>query len=121
VIALLGLLLAQVTLGLFAVDVDGIESGPLSTYVSFDAGRAAAEWHEGVFDVLIWLIALHVVAVLYYVIFRKQNLVATMFHGSRAFPGEQPAPVESASPTRFVVGVVLAGALTWLVMRAFQF
>jgi len=42
VLVLLGLLLSQIVLGLFAVDVDGIESGPLSTYVSFDTGRAAA-------------------------------------------------------------------------------
>src|ERR1700726_3554826 len=40
VLALLGLLLAQVTLGLFSVDVDGIESGPLSHWVSFETGRA---------------------------------------------------------------------------------
>ncbi|MES1262768.1 MAG: cytochrome b/b6 domain-containing protein, partial [Peristeroidobacter soli] len=46
VLALLGLLLAQIVLGLFAVDVDGIESGPLSLYVSFETGRACAEWHE---------------------------------------------------------------------------
>ena len=38
VIALLVLLLTQVTLGLFAVDVDGLESGPLSHLVSFEAG-----------------------------------------------------------------------------------
>src|SRR5690606_40419623 len=39
VVALLLLLLIQVTLGLFAVDVDGLESGPLSHYVSFEVGR----------------------------------------------------------------------------------
>src|SRR5262245_40644327 len=36
VLALIALLSAQVVLGLFAVDVDGIESGPLSLYVSFE-------------------------------------------------------------------------------------
>src|SRR5688572_27938897 len=46
VVALLLLLLTQISLGLFAVDVDGLESGPLSHYVSFEAGRACAEWHE---------------------------------------------------------------------------
>ena len=65
VVALLLLLLTQVTLGLFAVDVDGLESGPLSHLVSFEAGRACAEWHETVFDVLVWVIGLHVAAVLF--------------------------------------------------------
>ena len=43
VLALLALLATQIVLGLFAVDVDGIESGPLSLYVSFDAGRSCGE------------------------------------------------------------------------------
>ncbi len=121
VVALLGLLLTQIVLGLFAVDVDGIESGPLSTYVSFDAGRLAAEWHDDLFAVLQWLIALHIVAVLYYVLFRKQNLVATMLHGKRAPSGESFDPVTPASTWRLVLGVVLACVLTWMVASAFQF
>jgi cytochrome b len=121
VVVLLALLFAQIVLGLFAVDVDGIESGPLSTYVSFDTGRIAADWHDSVFDVLLWLIGLHVAAVLYYLFFRKQNLVATMVHGQRAYPDEQPAPVQSATRLRFIVGALLAGVLTWMVTRAFQF
>ena len=121
VVALLGLLAAQVTLGLFAVDVDGIESGPLSTYVSFEAGRAAAEWHEAVFNVLMGFVVLHVVAVIYYVFFRKQSLVAAMVHGKRAYPEPQPQSMRSASWPRFLIGVVSAAAFTWMVARAFQF
>src|SRR5690606_5783275 len=43
VIALLLLLLTYITLCLFAVDVDGLESGSLSHYVSFEVGRACAK------------------------------------------------------------------------------
>ena len=121
VLALLGLLFAQIALGLFAVDVDGIESGPLSLYVSFDTGRAAAHWHDVLFDALLWLIGLHVAAVLFYLFYKKENLIAAMLHGKRAFPGGQPASVTTASWLRFVVGVLLAGLLTWMVSRAFQF
>jgi cytochrome b len=121
VVALLGLLAAQVVLGLFAVDVDGIESGPLSTYVSFEAGRAAAGWHEAVFNVLMGLVVLHVVAVIYYVFFRKQALVAAMVHGKRAYPEPQPQSMRSASWHRLLIGVVLAATLTWMAARAFQF
>jgi len=121
VIALLALLAAQVVLGLFAVDVDGIESGPLSTYVSFEAGRAAAGWHESVFNVLTAFIALHVVAVGYYVVVRKQALVAAMVHGKRAYPEPLPQPVRPASFARLLIGVVLAAGCTWMVARAFQF
>jgi cytochrome b len=121
VVALLGLLATQVVLGLFAVDVDGIESGPLSTFVSFEAGRAAAHWHEDIFNVLMALILLHVVAVIYYVFFRKQPLVAAMVHGKRAYPEPQPPPMQPASMVRLLLGITLATALTWWAARAFQF
>lgn len=113
VLALLLLLLSQVTLGLFAVDVDGLESGPLSHYVSFEAGRACAEWHETLFDVLVWVIALHIAAVLFYVIVKKQNLVAAMLHGHRDYSQQPTSTVRFASVTRVIVGVILAAALTW--------
>jgi len=121
VVALLVLLVAQITLGLFAVDVDGIESGPLSLYVSFEAGRVAAHWHCDLFNVLLGLIALHIIAVLYYVFFRKQALVAAMVHGERAYPPPPPAPVQPASLLRLIIGIVIAAAITWAVTRAFRF
>ena len=119
VVLMLALLVAQIVLGLFAVDVDGIESGPLSLYVSFDAGRAAARWHEYMFNALLWLVALHVLAIAYYLVMKRENLPAAMLHGTRSFPVEVQ-PVRRASATRFFLGVILAALLTWLVARAFQ-
>jgi len=121
VVALLLLLVAQITLGLFAVDIDGIESGPLSLYVSFEAGRVASHWHCDLFDVLLGLIALHLVAVAWYVFVRKQPLVAAMVHGERAYPEPQPAAVRTASLLRLAIGIVVAVVLTWMVTRAFRF
>jgi cytochrome b len=120
VLALLGLLLLQIVLGLFAVDVDGIESGPLSLYVSFEAGRVAAEWHDVVFNALLALIALHVVAVLYYLAVKRQNLIGTMVTGRRVYDGGM-APMTPASALRLVSGMLLATAITWAVSKAFQF
>lgn len=118
VLALLVLLLAQIVLGLFAVDVDGMESGPLSSYVSFQAGRLAAEWHEWVFNALMVVITLHLLAVLFY-LFRKQNLVGAMVTGTRSF--DSPVePVSRGSWLRLIIGIVLATGLTWAVSKAFQ-
>ena len=50
---------------------------------------------------------------------KKQNLGAAMLHGEREYPQPLPA-VQHASALRFVVGVVLATLLSWLVARAFQ-
>jgi cytochrome b len=120
VLALIVVMLFQVALGLFAVDVDGIESGPMSLYVSFETGRAAAEWHERVFNLLMGLIVLHVIAIGWYRFVKKEKLLEAMLHGARAYPAVLP-PVQSASAGRLVLGVVLATALTWAVSRAFDF
>jgi cytochrome b len=117
VVILLALLAAQVALGLFAVDVDGIESGPLSVFVSFDTGRAAASWHEQVFDLLTAFIVLHLVAVAYYSWFKRQKLVAAMVHGRHAVADHAAEPVVPASTTRFIIGVALACAMVWAVAR----
>lgn len=121
VMTLLLLLLTQVTLGLFAVDVDGIESGPLSHLVSFDAGRTCAELHDTVFDILVWVIVLHIAAVLAYVFLKKQNLIGAMIHGKRAYARPPEAEVAFASAVRFIVGVVLAAGLTWWIARGLEF
>jgi cytochrome b len=120
VLLLLALLLLQIGLGLFAVDVDGIESGPLSAWVSFQAGRAAAEWHELVFNVLVTVILLHVLAALYYLFVKRQNLIGGMVTGERAFAARVD-PVEHASIGRLVIGIVLSTALTWAISQGFQF
>jgi cytochrome b len=121
VIALLLLLMSQVVLGLFAVDVDGIESGPLSNYVSFDAGRVCAHWHRINFNVLMGFIALHVAAVLFYLLVKRDNLITAMLHGRRVFPAANPPTVTFASWPRLFGGIVLAALVVWAVMRGFQF
>jgi cytochrome b len=120
VLALLGLLLLQIVLGLFAVDVDGIESGPLSLYVSFETGRACAEWHEVVFNTLLAVVVLHVVAVLYYLVFKRRNLVGAMLTGRRTFDNEV-TPLTSASWPRLLIGLLLSGVITYVISKAFQF
>jgi cytochrome b len=115
-VVLLALLAAQIALGLFAVDVDGIESGPLSNHVSFATGRACAKLHHQLFDVLLVLIVVHVLAVSFYVLVKKQNLIAAMFTGKREYAQELP-PVVNASKVRLFAGAVIIAALTWFITR----
>jgi len=117
VLALLALMIGQVTLGLFAVDVDGIESGPLSHMVSFDTGRTLAELHETLFNVLLFFIGLHIAAVLFYLIYKRDNLIAAMIHGRRRVSHRESAAPSFASLPRLVVGVILAGVVVWVVAR----
>jgi cytochrome b len=85
-VALVTLLLLQTVLGLFAIDVDGIDGGPLNVLVSFQTGRGFAHLHGRVFNLLLVLTALHVAAVLFYWLFKRENLVAPMITGRRRLP-----------------------------------
>jgi len=119
VVAILALLVAQVTLGLFAVDIDGLESGPLSHLVSFDTGRLCAEWHELTFRALQALVVVHVAAVIFYLAYKRQNLIGPMITGRRAFaadPGLRFAPWWS-----LVIGVVIAFGLMWFISKGLKF
>lgn len=118
VILLLALLALQIGLGLFAVDIDGMESGPFSYLVDFDTGRFAAEMHELVFNLLLAAIALHVVAVVFYLAFRRENLVRAMITGSRPWQGVAPALRFASLP--LALGLLVAsGALVWALVHFF--
>jgi cytochrome b len=112
VVALLLLLAAQVSAGLIAQDVDGIESGPLSYLVSYDTADAAREWHNFLFDVLLALIAVHVAAVLFYLVVRRNNLIGPMITGRKAFSSDV-APPGMASAWRMASGAIVSVALAW--------
>jgi cytochrome b len=74
--------LAQAGTGLFAND-DIINEGPLFKHVS----KGLSDWlttiHKYNFNVLLALIGVHVAAVLYYLIWKSENLVKPMFTGRK--------------------------------------
>lgn len=118
VIAMLALLLAQPLLGLFAVDVDGLESGPFAHLVDFDTARWAAETHELVFNLLMVVIALHVLAILFYRLVKGERLVSSMITGSRAASGEAGG-LRFVSPGLALLLVAAAGLVVWVLVAGF--
>lgn len=114
VIGLLGVLVAQIGLGLFASDEDGLYGGPFAHLIDPDLSEEAAELHEDLFDVLLVLIGLHVAAILYYALVKRDNLVGPMITGRRDVP-EGVEGMSAASAWRLVVAALLAAALAWWV------
>ncbi|HWU03597.1 MAG TPA: cytochrome b/b6 domain-containing protein [Novosphingobium sp.] len=112
VVALLGLLSAQIAAGLFAQDTDGLESGPLSHLVSYDTADLAREIHGAVFNLLLAVIVVHLCAIVFYRVIKRDNLVAPMVTGWKAVEDDTPAPAR-APLWRFAVAAVLAAALAW--------
>jgi cytochrome b len=82
VVALLAVLLAQVATGLFAND--GLKfSGPLALLVSDDASDRLTRIHGIIFNFILVLVWLHVVAVGFYHFVKGDNLVGPMVSGKK--------------------------------------
>jgi cytochrome b len=103
VFALLIVLVAQVTTGLFSVDVDGLESGPLAIMVSFETGRQFAEVHEFNFNLLAALIVLHIVAIAIYRFVLKEKLVGAMVTGRRSRSDFPEAHLPDNRPRKYTM------------------
>ncbi len=118
VAAMLVVLAVQVGLGLFSVDEDGIEAGPLDKFVDFDTGRAIAHLHHLNFYLLLALIVLHLGAVAVYAV-RRRNLVWPMITGRGPLPEGAPAPA-FAPLWRFAAAAVAAAAIAGFVARGLR-
>ena len=72
---------AQAVTGLFLVSDDFFESGPLAGYVSEATVNRLTWWHHLNADLILILVALHVGAVLFYLVWKRENLVKPMITG----------------------------------------
>jgi cytochrome b len=121
VVAMLGLVLAVVGIGLFAVDVDGLYSGPLSVYVDFHTGRHLAHLHYTVFTYLLAIIGLHLLAVIFYYVYKRHNLVIPMISGKRLAEADAAEELKVAPAWRLLVGAALSTVIVWAVTTSFYF
>ena len=116
VVLMLTLLVTQVILGMFAVDIDGMESGPFSYLVEFDTGRLAAEWHELNFTFLQALVVLHVVAIAFHQIFHRDALIRAMVTGDKLLDHQSVPSLRFASFGRAVLILLVAVGAVWLLV-----
>lgn len=110
VAAMLLLLAVQVGLGLFASDEDGLNAGPLAHFVSYDTARTLAHRHETIFYVLLGVVVVHVAAIFYYLLARRDNLIGPMVTGRRVAIGDEDAFIP-VPLWRFVLAAALAAAI----------
>ncbi|MFT4045854.1 MAG: cytochrome b/b6 domain-containing protein [Solimonas sp.] len=115
VIALLGVLAAQVGTGLFAND-DIAFTGPLASLVSKARSDALSGWHQRLFYALAALVLLHVAAIAFYEVFLKKRLVLPMLSGRKALSAVIVAPRLARRPLALVIAVLAAGVAVWVVV-----
>lgn len=81
VILMLIAITAQAATGLFIVSDDFFESGPLASYVSEATTNRLTWWHHLNADFILVLVILHVSAILFYLVWKKENLIKPMITG----------------------------------------
>lgn len=112
VIVLLALIAFQSVTGLFAND-DIAFQGPLAGLVASDASAAITALHHQAEWPIYAMIALHVVAVMFHLHAKKDNLVLPMITGTKAVSDPAAQPAEGGTPVAFVIALALAAAAVW--------
>ena len=113
VIAMLAALLLQAGTGLF-VDDEIATQGPLNKYVSGATAALLTTVHRVNAKVLVALVVLHVAAVVFYAVAKRENLVQPMIHGRKTWTGD--AAEGAASPLLGAVILALAAGLVYLLV-----
>ncbi len=116
VAAMLGLLALDLGLGLFAVDVDGDQPGPFAGLVTFDQGREIAHVHHWVFNALLALIVLHLAAILFYAVIRRDNLIGPMLTGAKRAAGDAQ-PMAHAPLWRLLAAAAVAVLAAYVIAQ----
>jgi cytochrome b len=117
VIALLALVTVQAVTGLFASD-DIITEGPLVKFVTSDFSALATEIHEVNSNLLLVMIGLHIAAVVYYLIARREDLILPMITGTKNVQSSDAAavePVRERSPFLAVIAIAAAIGLAYYI------
>jgi cytochrome b len=115
VLAMLALLLAQVSTGLVADD-EIANVGPLNRLVSSAWAATATSWHKSWGQwLLLGLMGLHLVAIAVYT-WRRHPLLRAMWSGDKTLPPGTPASADAATQRWLALVLLLAcaGAVAWV-------
>jgi cytochrome b len=112
IVIMLLVILLQITTGLFASD-DILYEGPLAYKVSEEASSQATVWHKQNYYLLAFLIFLHLAAIIFYRLFKRQDLVRPMLTGYRWVNDKAAQTLNGAGNPRtnwWLVTVIACGA-----------
>lgn len=123
VVVLILAVLAQAATGLFAADTDmGMVNGPLALKVADKWVERATDFHSFWINVLLILVGLHVLAVVFYLASKRQNLIGAMFTGRK--PADDVVEPGAAMPklvfvsNRLAISLLLvSAALVYFIVR----
>ena len=117
ILSLLALVAAQATLGLFSND-DTDAAGPFYGWVGHALSKRLTGYHEIVANLLLAAIAIHVLAVLFYRVFLKEDLVSALWTGRRSGVPESDSIRSHRGLLAVLLLMAVGGALIWLIKIA---
>ena len=106
IVAMLAGLFTQATTGLFAND-DILIEGPLYGWVSKDASDLITRVHLINRYLLVGLIAVHVLAVFFYLFFKHENLIRPMITGRKRWYASTANPIGSHILAAVIFGLAI--------------
>lgn len=118
VVALIAVMLVQAGTGLFAND-DLLSEGPLASSIAKELSDRLTSFHSWNFNLLLLLAGVHVAAVLYHWLVKKENLISAMFTGVKKVPADhaEAAPARFASAWLALALAVLAALIVFLIVK----
>jgi len=110
VFAMLAILVVQVATGLVADD-EIATVGPLNRFVSTSFGLSATAWHKGPgLGIILTLVVLHILAIVFYRVRKRQDLIGPMLSGDKLLPGAVPGSVDDRMSRVRALAIILASA-----------
>ncbi len=117
VLVLLALSLTVTVSGLFSND-EVSTWGPLAHRITPDLSDRLSDMHGIAFNVLAGVIALHVLAVLFYRLYKRDNLILPMITGRKPVSAAVPRPALASNGRALLLFTVAAAAVALLPLLA---
>jgi cytochrome b len=117
VVLMLLLLLVQAGTGLFAYDDTNMVEGPLAHFLKTETSALVTTIHRYNFYALLAVVAAHIGAVLFYLLYKSENLVKAMFTGEKLLPATHVegriAGIGAAAAVMAVAAAAVYLIVTW--------
>jgi len=118
VLALLAVMIYQSVTGLFAND-DIAFSGPLRALVSADTSNWLSGLHRQNYWPIVILVVLHVSAVLFYAVAKKDNLVGPMITGHKQVSEAHAKPAQGGGAVAFLIALAITAGVLYFATGSF--
>jgi cytochrome b len=116
ILALLGLVALQGTLGLFTLEHNDTVAGPLKRLVSDEWVKTLSYWHRRGFNFILALVVLHVIANVVYQFLKKDPLITGMITGRKpaaAYEDEAEARISARPMLRAFLWLIVAAGIVF--------